>query len=136
MKSLPLSSLEIPFRSAVTANCLFAASPSTLSTANLFSHINMKLDDIPLSGEGGLFPNIPFVNGEDIIDSGIIAGGKDLALVYLIEYELPLLERIAYESGGILIDICNYTYEDVTGYYNQGKDGWSEAILKYVISRM
>ena len=64
---------------------------------------------------------------------GLIGGGKDIGIVYLLETDLVTLERLAVDIGGIVEDLDHFNYKTTSSNYHLGKDGWSEAIIKYLL---
>jgi len=124
MKSLSLNCLYEPF-----IKCLKYSKYSSLSPEYYYK---LDMNEIKFTGERGLFPDILKFNNDMIISNGFVGGGKDLGLVYIIEYSLPELENIACKVGGIVLDSTRYNYNDIINYYNLRTDGWSESILHFI----
>jgi hypothetical protein len=92
----------------------------------------IRFDFLNYIGEEGIFPSLNLLNPEKIKPIGIVAGGKDVGLVYKIICEDHYIEQIARDIGGIVFDAENYSYEEVKNFYNLRTDGWSEAVLQYL----
>ncbi|MBU0976030.1 MAG: hypothetical protein ABIE03_03080 [Patescibacteria group bacterium] len=89
---------------------------------------NLKPDEISLFGEVGIFPQIEMISYQDIVTSGVVAGGKDFGLVYIAQTHQAHLESLACSLSGIVFDAEEFSYLEVTKYFGIESEGWSEAI--------
>jgi len=94
-------------------------------------NMQIHLNKIVLTGERGEFKQVPSFYEKLVKLIGILGGGKDIGIVYILEMDPPSLERIAVEVGGVVHDLDDFSYREVSKHYGLGCDGWSEALLKF-----
>ena len=132
MESLVLDDLAEAFEEAVWCDQHFSDAPRALSFLDPLNEIRAKHKTIPFRA---ILEECPYVMLGKPIFSGFVGGGKDIGLVAGIEVGQCDLVRISRATNGVIFDASKFSYSDVASYYGGSIDGWSEAILEYVLSK-
>lgn len=83
----------------------------------------------------GIIEECPYIAAGDIFFNGVVGGGKDIGLVWGIEIEDSYIyRRIKEVTNAISFEPDRFSYDDVSSYFGGQVDGWSEAILNYVLN--